>query len=198
MFQNRVFSHGSNISCADHTRDKKGYAIMNYIQSNCDQSQEINDRNFSIKHNELTSFLDYDTFLNLTRTYHKYYLPANMVKSSPMSLYDAEMSVVRYRQLLSHMGNCRKCCNIETINECKEARGILYPHGEMIKRNNILHFPTRLPTGLLNNSTLNYNCEATQKSNKFYSDCKKRPNTSCCGSVNTHCNKPRCCNSCKR
>lgn len=150
MNKRRVFSKDSNISYNDYTRNKKGDEILKYVKSN---NSYLVDRNFSIRHNELTSFLDYDTFLNLSRSYSRNYVPKYKMHTSPISVFDAKKSYLSYNQL-SHMGDCNACHNnnnnITQVNECKEAKGVLYPYGNTVECTTNLQYPSKININIIN------------------------------------------------
>lgn len=144
MNSRRVFSRDPVISYTDYNNNKKGDEILKYIKSN---DTDLVDRNFAIRGNDLTSFLDYDTFLNLSRSYFRNYTPRNVSCTSPMTVFDSAKSVLTYTNLLSHINNCNMCShytNVTDINECKEAKNILYPYGTTLEYTTNVEFPSKI------------------------------------------------------
>ena len=130
----RVFAHNNNINFNDYTHCIKGQEIYKKITS---KGPSFRDKDFYVVQNELTKFLDYDTFLNLTRTFYRYHGPGHGSGPSnlpPSSIHEAQDSFINYKQLLSHIQDCDYCCrcrNIDDISSWKEAKTYLYPSGNI-------------------------------------------------------------------
>jgi hypothetical protein len=165
MYSKRVFSNNNNINFIDYNNIKKGEEIYKNIHSkdNC-----VNDKNYLIKDNELKRILDYDTFLNLSRTYfrHSRHSRTTIHNNSPRSINDEARSFICYNKILSHINDCDYCCNckdIDKICECKEIKNILYPYDSYIKSDKNLDqyddtgfsFPVKLKFQNCNNT----NCD---------------------------------------
>lgn len=180
MNTRRVFSRDPVVSYTDYNNNKKGDEILKYIRS---KDRHLVDRNFAIRHSELTSFLDYDTFLNLSRSYSRNYVSRHVSYTSPMTVFDSEKSILTYKKLLSHINNCNVCSkntNVKEMNKCKEANNILYPYGTTLEYTTNVEFPSKININ-------NLYCLPTD-------NCESKPDK-CCGS-SLGCWKPinHCCN----
>jgi hypothetical protein len=169
MYSKRVFSNNNNINFIDYNNIKKGEEIYKNIHS---KGNYVNDKNYLIMNNELKCVLDYDTFLNLTRTYFRHSGSTND-NNSPCSINDGASSFICYNKILSHITDCDYCYNckdIDKICECKEIKNILYPYGSYIKSDKNLHqygsndfnFPVKLKFQNCNDT----NCNNTNCNNK--------------------------------
>lgn len=140
----RVFANNNSVSFNDYNRCIKGQQIYKDISQ---RGPNYRDKDYYLVNNEITKFLDYDTFLNLTKTFYKYNGPYENSYYAPFSIQDGKKSFLSYRQLLSHIKDCDYCCRCKNINEiceCKEAKNYLYPYGNFPEEKSIFKFPTRL------------------------------------------------------
>lgn len=170
MNSRRVFSREPIVSYTDYNRNKKGDEILKVIKT---QQSQLDDRNFKIRNHELTSFLDYDTFLNITRSYSRNYLPAEEIYRSPMTVFDAEKSELSYKQLLSHIRDCNVCCqctNITDVRKCKEANNILYPYGNILGHADNFKYPSKINIQNFNCTTEYYHCDTIPDNNSNHCD----------------------------
>ena len=133
MGDKRIFSKNDTYNYNDYLKIKKGNQLFaNYKSNNAVY---------------LNKFINYETFLLLTKTYYE---KLNLNKYSvqpPSNMNDAKVSFLCYERLLSHIGNCTLCSYTNDILSCKEVQQILYPYGESIVRNDKLNrfaFPYRL------------------------------------------------------
>jgi len=134
MCTRRVFANNNNLTFTDYNCAIKGQQIyLNLRSKGCN----VDDRTYKVKHNEIVNFLDYDTFINITRTYFRHYGPANCSFNAPASINEAKESFLCYKQLLSHIKDCDYCCkckNITQICDCKDVKNILYPYGNYFNK----------------------------------------------------------------
>jgi hypothetical protein len=144
MSHRRVFANNNNLNFNDYNRCIKGQQIYKDISN---RGPNYRDKEFYIVDNELTKFLDYDTFLNLTKTFYRYNGSHQDSYYAPSSIDEGKKSFLYYKQLLSHIKDCDYCCqckNILQVCECKEAKNYLYPYGNFHEEKQIFKFPTRL------------------------------------------------------
>jgi hypothetical protein len=161
----RVFSNNSNINYTDYNCRINGDEIYKNILS---KGAYVNDRAYSVVNNEISSILDYQTFLKLTRAYlRKLSINRPIHFTAPASINEAKTSFICYKQLLSHLKDCDNCCNCKNISEayeCKEFLNILYPYGNYEENTDgCFQFPTKLHAVHVHNK-----CESQ---NKKFLDC---------------------------
>ena len=144
MSNRRVFANNNNLNFNDYNRCIKGQQIYKDISQ---RGPNYRDKDYYLVNNELTKFLDYDTFLNLTKTFYRYNGPYQDSYYAPSSINEGKNSFLSYKQLLSHIKDCDYCChckNILEVCECKEAKHYLYPYGNFHQEKDVFKFPTRL------------------------------------------------------
>lgn len=135
MTPRRVFANNNNIDYIDYYAILSGQAMYKNIKS---KGSNQNDVNYKVYKNEIIQFLDYQTFLNISRAFFRQYGPVQTSFYAPYSINDAKTSFLCYRQLLSHIKDCdycNKCKNISKICDCKDVQNILYPYGNMVSTN---------------------------------------------------------------
>ena len=144
MSHRRVFANNNNLNFNDYNRCIKGQQIYKDISN---RGPNYRDKDFYLVNNELTKFLDYDTFLNLTKTFYRYNGHHNESYYAPSSIEEGKNSFLYYKQLLSHIKDCDYCCqckNILEVCQCKDAKNYLYPYGNFNQEKAIFKFPVRL------------------------------------------------------
>lgn len=122
MISKRVFAHNNNINFNDYYKNKNGIEIINNIRS-----KPVNP--------VLSSFLSYDRFILITKTYFKYIRKNDYNIQIPVNLYNSNTSFIVYESLLSHMKDCNTCKygkDILKLYDCKELNEILYPYGKYL------------------------------------------------------------------
>ena len=144
----RVFANNNDISYVEYMSNLRGDEI--YRTSVLNRLPEDKHKLFRIKGNELTNFINHETFLDVTKSFYKYNQPYEVYDEChpPVSIQDGAKSHIDYEVLLSHIKDCDYCCrckNITEIYECNELKNFLYPYGrsELIKYP-IFRFPIPL------------------------------------------------------
>ena len=131
----QFFSNNYDINYNDYLKHKKGKAGIKKL---------ISDKKYYVN-----SFIDYDTFLTLTKAFYKQ-INNKYDVSPPRSISDADSSYKSYKSFKSHVDNCSYCCSCKNISHvfyCKEIQNILYPYGEsVVKRDNLdgMYYPRKL------------------------------------------------------
>ena len=131
----QFFSNNYDINYNDYLKHKKGKAGIKKL---------ISDKKYYVN-----SFIDYDTFLTLTKAFYKQ-INNKYDVSPPRSISDADSSYKCYKSFKSHVDNCSYCCSCKNISHvfyCKEIQNILYPYGEsVVKRDNLdgMYYPRKL------------------------------------------------------
>ena len=150
MYKNRVFSNNTLLNYNEYNNKKIGKSLLDNIYSRGAYSA---DSNYTVKQNIITQFLDYNTFLLLSKAYFNLYEYDNKFKH-PTTILNATNSFLCYEKLLSHIQDCDHCCNcknIVEINKCREIKNILYPYGLYMNDQHNLFYPFQLD---LNNISL--------------------------------------------
>jgi hypothetical protein len=217
MCSRRVFANNNNINYIDYYSSLNGQSMYKNLKS---KGSNVNDINYKVINNQITNFLDYQTFLNITKAYFRQYGIVEKSYSAPYSINDSKTSFLCYNQLLSHIKDCDFCCkckNITKICDCKDVKNILYPYGNYIEQTYTqndysikdFNFPVKLQINN-NNECNNLQCNGTCKklvpicSEASYgcsneSSCgthiKKREYTDKCAKK---CSGNKCCNPCEK
>ena len=128
----RVFANNNDISYIEYMDNLRGGEI--YKTAVLNRLPEDKHNLFRIKGNELTNFINHETFLNVTKSFYKYNQPYEVYdeRHPPVSIQDGAKSHIDYEVLLSHIKDCDYCCrckNITEIYECNELKNFLYPYG---------------------------------------------------------------------
>ena len=126
MISKRVFAHNNNVNFNDYYKNKNGIEIINNIRSK------------SLNNPVLSTFLSYDRFILITKTYFKYVRKNDYNIQIPINLYNSNTSFIVYESMLSHMKDCNTCKygkDILKLYDCKELTEILYPYGKYIDDN---------------------------------------------------------------
>jgi hypothetical protein len=97
MADRRIFSHHSQMSCADNTSHKRGDVMLQHVKSQY-ANGIYKDRNYYIRPDTVTSFLDYDTYLTLSRAYYRNYDDRILEETHPRTVIEAQKSVVINRE----------------------------------------------------------------------------------------------------
>jgi hypothetical protein len=172
----RVFALNNCITFNDYINSLKGKEIFQNLKST---EHYKNSSIYKIVDNQITGFLDYNTFLLLTRSYFKAYGPIHKnIQLAPKSIMDAYSSYLCYNDFISHIGSCNYCskcdCDFTKITQCLEAKNILYPYGIMdwkdLNNNDYFNFPTKL---VLPSHTYNIknNCDSRVLNNCGHKEC---------------------------
>jgi hypothetical protein len=179
MSYKKFFSNNNNTSYNDFLKIKKGREMI---------KKEISNK----KHN-LNKFINYETFLILTKTFYDN-LNNRYKFSAPVSISNSNTSFLNYKSIINHLHNddcdyCKKCPMEEIVN-CKYVSNILYPYGESIMKNDPLeniYFP--------HNIDLNLYCRkcpfpCVEKCETiYYKSCDRGCGKSCGKSCNGWCGK---------
>lgn len=197
MSSRRVFDSNNYITFNEYIQSLKGKEMFQNLKSIEDYK---NTSNYKIVDKQITGFLDYDTFLLLTRAYFKSYGPIEKnIHIAPKSIMDSYTSYLCYNGFISHVESCNHCstCNndFSKITQCIHAKNILYPYGLMEVKDCIskdyFNFPTKLV--LPNHSyIIKDNCNSKQLNNCGHIGCYGNCNKiipSCFNSRETNKNK---------
>jgi len=162
MCSRRVFSNDRDLNFSEYNTIIKGEQIYKNIKS---KGSNIRDNNYTIVNDQAVTFLDYQTFLTLTKTYFKYYVPPWSFPQVPYSINGAKNSYLLYNTTLTHINSCEYCSNCEhncEIYDCNKLQNILYPYGslfkEYMKPEAAFAFPAKLNFSRCNNKC-NYICD---------------------------------------
>lgn len=127
MSYKKFFSNNHDTSYNDFLKIKKG--------------REMIKKEISNKKNNLNTFINYETFLILTKTYYDN-LNNRYKYAPPVSITNSNTSYINYKSILAHLhdDDCDHCnkCPVEEIVNCKYVTNILYPYGESIVKNDPL------------------------------------------------------------
>jgi len=127
MSYKKFFSNNYENSYNDYLKIKKGREMIKKAVSN--------------KKYRLNTFINYETFLTLTKAYYNQLNNKNHI-GPPVSITNSNTSLLKYRSILAHLhdGNCDYCnkCPVEEIVNCKYVANILYPYGESVIKNDPL------------------------------------------------------------
>ncbi len=158
----QFFSNNYDINYNDYLKYKKGKEGIKKL---------ISDKKYYVN-----SFIDYDTFLTLTKAFYKQ-INNKYDISPPRSISDADTSYKYYKSFKSHVKNCDYCCSCKNISQvfyCKEIQNILYPYGEsVVKRDDLdgIYYPRKLKLN-------KYCCKKCEKKSSCCKECEK-PQQSC-------------------
>ena len=125
MNSKRVFAHNNDMNFNDYHKNRNGIEIIKNIRS-----KPI--------YPLMTTFLSYDRFILITKTYFKYVRKNNIDIRIPVNLYNSNTSFIVYDTMLSHMKDCNDCKyskDILKLYDCKELNEILYPYGKYLEDN---------------------------------------------------------------
>ena len=131
----QFFSNNYDMNYNDYLKHKKGKEGIKKL---------ISDKKYYVN-----SFVDYDTFLTLSKAFYKQ-INNKYETSPPRSISDADTSYKSYKSFKSHVKDCSYCCsrkNISHVFYCKEIQNILYPYGEsIVKRDDLegMYYPRKL------------------------------------------------------
>ena len=188
----QFFSNNYDINYNDYLNHKKGKECIKKL---------VSDKKYYVN-----SFINYETFLTLSKAFYKQI--NNNYDISPMrSISDANTSYKCYKSVESHVSDCKHCCSCKNISQilyCKEIQNILYPYGEsVVKRDDLngIYYPRKLKLD-------EYCCKKCEKksgcecekpqscSNPCGNPCGKNNvyNLRSCNSYN-HSKSSSCCNS---
>ncbi len=127
MSHKKYFSTNNENSYNDYLKVKKGKEMI---------KKSISENKYN-----LNTFINYETFLILTKTFYEN-LNNKYKIAPPTSINDSNTSFLNYKSILNHLHNddCEHCkkCPIEEIVNCKYVSNILYPYGESIVKNDPL------------------------------------------------------------
>jgi len=125
MSKKRVFANNNNnLNFNDYLKYKTGKEIIKNVKTKPESNKNIN------------SFLNYEQFITLTKTYFKYFINEGLVIGIPVDIYNSNISFIVYKNLLSHIKDCNECrfsSDITNFSECQAVKGILYPYGKYIE-----------------------------------------------------------------
>lgn len=127
MSYKKFFSNNNDTSYNDFLKIKKGREMIKKAISN--------------KKYNLNTFINYETFLILTKTYYDN-LNKRYKYAPPVSITNSNTSYINYKSILDHLqhDDCDHCnkCPVEEIVNCKYVANILYPYGESVIKNDPL------------------------------------------------------------
>jgi len=109
---NRVFANNQTYHFSDYYNVLKGNEIYKNIRS---KGKFFYDTNYTIQNNETSRFLSYDMFLILTRSYFRHYVKEKNLFNPPFSIIDGKTSIIKYKDILSHIKSCDYCCKCSNI-----------------------------------------------------------------------------------
>ena len=178
----QFFSNNNDINYNDYLKYKKGKEGIKKLISN---------KNYCVN-----SFINYETFLTLSKAFYKQ-INNKYTISPPRSISDADTSYKCYKSVESHVNDCIYCCsckNVPKIFNCKEIQNILYPYGEsVIKQDDLgcMYYPHKLKLD-------KYCCKKCEKTER---GCCGSPNINTynkcnCNNGDSH-NSYGCCSMCK-
>lgn len=159
----QFFSNNYDINYNDYLKYKKGKESIKKL---------ITDKKYYIN-----SFIDYDTFLTLSKAFYKQ-INNKYDISPPRSISDADTSYKCYKSFKTHVKDCSYCCSCKNVSHvfyCKEIQNILYPYGEAVtKRDDLngMYFPRKLKLN-------KYCCKKCEKGSCCEKKCEK--SEQCCG-----------------
>ena len=138
----RIFSNETDISFDEYLSSKKGIEILKTMKN-----QLKNNRNVRIENNNIISYLSYNDFLNLSKTFFNNVNKINTNCNTPFSISNAKTSYICYEKINTHIKNCSLCKNNTDVNSlcnCKEIKNILYPYGNYNTTEKQLFFPNKI------------------------------------------------------
>jgi len=133
----RVFSTSESINYNDYLKKKSGQILLNNIKK-------------KNKDACVNKFLNYQEFLNMSKSYYSFLPPSDDKINWLTNMYNTNQSFIFYSVLLEHVNSCSYCSSTkETLSlsniKCNQLLNILYPYGitKDIKESNF-YFPTSL------------------------------------------------------
>ncbi len=127
MSYKKFFSNNDDTSYNDFLKIKKGREMI---------KKEISNKRYN-----LNTFINYETFLILTKTFYDN-LNKRYKYAPPVSITNSNTSYINYKSILAHLhdDDCDYCnkCPVEEIVNCKYVANILYPYGESVVKNDPL------------------------------------------------------------
>lgn len=132
----KVFSHSESINYNDYLKMKCGETILKNIKKRNNNAC-------------INSFINYQDFLNITKSYYKYLHYSTCSKHLLTNMYETNQSFVhhQYPLLLNHLNTCNECSKIISLEniQCNQLLNILYPYGvyDDRKESNI-YFPNQI------------------------------------------------------
>ena len=157
----RIFSNNSDMTFGEYLVSKKGIEIIKSLKS----QHQINfkTRDLKIEDYKINSYLSYNDFINLTKTFFSNsYKNATNCKA-PQSINDSKTSFICYEKIKNHIKKCNYCNNntINNVCDCKYVRNILYPYGNYSNNSTNLIFPYKIDLNKWCNECKlkNCNCE---------------------------------------
>ena len=85
----------------------KGKEILKNLKS---KGINSNDNTCCVQNNDITKFSDYDTFLNVSKAYSKYYVENTNDDRPPQSIYETKKSYILGENIIIN-DNCDSNCN---------------------------------------------------------------------------------------
>jgi hypothetical protein len=127
----QVFSHSESINYNDYLKMKYGQIVLKSIKQNNNNAC-------------INSFLNYQDFLNKTKSYYKYLHPSKCSKHLLTNMFETNKSFINYTALTNKNNYPEKFNTLENIH-CKPLLNILYPYGvfDNIKESPF-YFPNKL------------------------------------------------------
>lgn len=192
----RIFSHDNDTNFNDYLSNKKNIQIINNLKS----LKKLNKNYLVVNNNDIISYLSYNDFLLLSKTFYK---NSNLIFSnckSPESIVDGKTSFICNKNTVNHKkkcdncdecsrcddcsscddcrscdscNSCNKCCKCkkhENYNTCETNKTILYPYGNYDNKKNNNFV-------FPNNISLNNWCSICKIENCI---CVKKPYVDCC------------------
>lgn len=138
----RVFSNETDMSFDEYLSSKKGIEILKTMKN-----QLKNNRNVKIQNNNIISYLSYNDFLNLSKTFFNNTYKKDTNCNAPFSISNIKTSYICYEKINAHIKNCSLCKNNTDVNSlcnCKEIKNILYPYGNYYATEKQLFFPNKI------------------------------------------------------
>ena len=134
MSKQKVFSHSEPIDYNDYLKMKCGETILKNIKKRNNNAC-------------INSFLNYQDFLNMTKSYYKYLHYPTCTKHLLTNVYETNESYIHYQHLLNHLNTCNNCSKITSLEkiQCNQLLNILYPYGiyNKLQESNIF-FPNKI------------------------------------------------------
>jgi hypothetical protein len=137
-----------------------------YLKMKCGETilKDIKKRNNNAC---INFFLNYQDFLNLTKSYYKYLHYPSCSKHLLTNMYETNQSFIhtQYPVLLNHLNTCNQCTKVKVESleniQCNQLLNILYPYGvyDDRKESNI-YFPNqiKLKDWCANKKNIKTNC----------------------------------------
>ena len=118
MSKQKVFSHSEPIDYNDYLKMKCGETILKNIKKRNNNAC-------------INSFLNYQDFLNMTKSYYKYLHYPTCTKHLLTNVYETNESYIHYQHLLNHLNTCNNCSKITSLEkiQCNQLLNILYHYG---------------------------------------------------------------------